>query len=460
MLDRTSFLSKLVYTIEAISMLLAVHFVVASKHIVGFIENGLIQFVPHIVFLVLIYVVISKGFETQAYFSRTPTSIVLTSFIVQLIFSLVLSATYFISVSSFQWHWSFLVTYTLAGTFIVSLLHLSIYYYLTKYAKRKSILILGKEKAVKIALENIEDVIKPFQQITHVVIGNYLLHLKNEIDKVDIVYIAGKIDPVERQEIYNYLITKNKTLYITTNIENTIALNSSLINISDESILQLSPYFLSTEQVVIKRLLDILISLLLLLFLSPVMLITIIAIKLESPGPVFYRQERVTLNQQVFSILKFRSMVVNAEEATGPVLAKANDSRVTKVGRIIRSTRIDEIPQLINVLKGEMSLIGPRPERTSFVEQFTKENQFYSLRHNVRAGITGYAQVYGKYTSGFESKLKFDLLYIKNYSILLDFKLLLKTIVVVFDKLSSQGEIEEKSPLQKATISKDILILR
>lgn len=136
-------------------------------------------------------------------------------------------------------------------------------------------------------------------------------------------------------------------------------------------------------------------------------------------------------------------MKEDAERTSGPVLAHANDNRVTRIGKFIRRTRIDELPQLINVLKGDMSMVGPRPERPFFVEQFNQENDHYSLRHNVPAGITGYAQVYGKYTSDFQSKLKLDLLYIKQYSILLDVKLLLKTFVILLDKTSSRGKSEE-----------------
>ena len=176
------------------------------------------------------------------------------------------------------------------------------------------------------------------------------------------------------------------------------------------------------------------------------MLITAILIKVTSPGPIIYKQTRITYNQKEFSILKFRSMSATAEAKSGPVLATSNDARVTTVGKYIRALRIDELPQLINVLRGDMSIIGPRPERPFFVDQFNEENPHYYLRHNVRAGITGYAQVYGKYASDYNSKLNFDLLYIKNYSLLLDMKILLQTIKILFDKVSSKGLDEEDTP--------------
>lgn len=136
-------------------------------------------------------------------------------------------------------------------------------------------------------------------------------------------------------------------------------------------------------------------------------------------------------------------MSQTAEAESGPVLASSNDARVTRVGKFIRSTRIDELPQLLNVLKGDMSLVGPRPERPFFVEQFQAENPYYRLRHHVRAGITGYAQVYGKYTTNFNNKLNFDLLYIKQYSLAFDFKLLFQTVKILFDKVSARGLDEE-----------------
>lgn len=220
--------------------------------------------------------------------------------------------------------------------------------------------------------------------------------------------------------------------------------SANVMTIEDESILELSMFHISPEDDLLKRAGDILISVMLLILASPIMLVTALLIKATSKGPVFYKQTRITLDQREFSILKFRTMSATAEKESGPVLAQANDSRVTTVGKYLRSLRIDELPQLINVLRGDMSLVGPRPERPFFVEQFKEENPYYELRHNVRAGITGYAQVYGKYSTDFQAKLKFDLVYIKNYSLLFDIQILLQTIKILFDKVSSKG-VDEAS---------------
>jgi len=184
--------------------------------------------------------------------------------------------------------------------------------------------------------------------------------------------------------------------------------------------------------------LDIFISLILLVIASPLIITAMIAIKLNSPGPAFYLQERCGLNGKPFRIIKFRSMYVDAEKHTGPVWSVKDDPRVTPVGRIIRKIRIDELPQMINVLKGEMSLIGPRPERPFFVEKLSEEIPYYKRRLRVKPGITGWAQVKHKYDESVEDvkeKLKFDLFYIENMSIRMDLKILLRTVfVVIFGK--------------------------
>jgi exopolysaccharide biosynthesis polyprenyl glycosylphosphotransferase len=183
----------------------------------------------------------------------------------------------------------------------------------------------------------------------------------------------------------------------------------------------------------IKRLLDLVFSIVLLLLTLPITLIVAILIKLDSPGPVFYAQPRYGLNSSIFEILKFRSMIADAER-DGARWAEANDPRITRVGQVIRKMRIDEIPQLWNVMKGEMSFIGPRPERPEFIAKLEKEIPYYELRHLIKPGITGWAQVMYPYGSSVEDarqKLQYDLYYIKNYTLLLDFVILLRTLRII-----------------------------
>jgi sugar transferase (PEP-CTERM system associated) len=184
----------------------------------------------------------------------------------------------------------------------------------------------------------------------------------------------------------------------------------------------------------LKRVIDVGASLFGLLVAGPVMLAVAAAVKLTSPGPIVYRQQRVGRQGRVFTVLKFRSMSANAEAATGAVWAQKNDSRITPIGRFLRKTRLDELPQLLNILRGDMSLVGPRPERPEFVTQLTKEIPFYGQRHVVRPGLTGWAQVrytYGASVEDAMEKLQYDLFYIKNTSIALDLFIIFSTIKTV-----------------------------
>jgi exopolysaccharide biosynthesis polyprenyl glycosylphosphotransferase len=183
-----------------------------------------------------------------------------------------------------------------------------------------------------------------------------------------------------------------------------------------------------------KRLADILLSVLGLILAAPLMIVVAMLIKIDSQGPVFYRQQRVGQNGKRFTLSKFRSMRDDAEAITGPIFADKDDLRITRVGRGLRTTRVDELPQLLNVLKGEMSFVGPRPERPFFVEQFAKEIPYYTQRLSVRPGLTGWAQVcysYGATVEDAVEKLRLDLYYIKNLSLILDLFIIMKTLKII-----------------------------
>ena len=196
---------------------------------------------------------------------------------------------------------------------------------------------------------------------------------------------------------------------------------------------------LTAEQRVLKRILDIAVAVTALIILSPVMLITAVMIKLDSKGPVLYSQERVGLYGKTFFVHKFRSMKQDAEAKCGPVLAAEGDPRITKFGRFMRATRLDELPQLFNVLQGEMSIVGPRPERPFFVKQFIAQKPEYDYRHNVKPGITGLAQIAGKYNTSAYDKLIYDLLYIQDVSVKTDLMIMLQTFKVLLTKSSTEG---------------------
>jgi len=193
-----------------------------------------------------------------------------------------------------------------------------------------------------------------------------------------------------------------------------------------------------------KRFWDVLLSLVFLILLSPVMALTALFIHLGDGGPVFFRQRRVTLHGREFDIIKFRSMRVDAERDGAVIPCTDRDPRVTRVGRIIRACRLDELPQLINILKGDMSIVGPRPERVEHVEKYTGELPEFTARLQVRGGLTGYAQVFGKYNTTAEDKLKLDLIYIENMSLWMDVKLLFLTAKVMFLPESTEGFAKEE----------------
>ncbi|MBB5144127.1 TIGR03013 family XrtA/PEP-CTERM system glycosyltransferase [Desulfovibrio intestinalis] len=212
-----------------------------------------------------------------------------------------------------------------------------------------------------------------------------------------------------------------------------------LSQLTDEWLLQAEGFSLNTRGSLrrLKRALDMLISLLLLIPATPIMLLTALIVRLESPGPVIYKQDRVGLFEKEFTVYKFRSMRADAEK-DGAVWASAGDARVTRFGRFIRKVRIDELPQIWNILKGDMSFIGPRPERMAFVQKLKETIPYYSLRHTIKPGLTGWAQVcypYGASEEDARRKLEYDLYYIKNMSLLLDINIVFKTIgVVLFPK--------------------------
>ena len=211
---------------------------------------------------------------------------------------------------------------------------------------------------------------------------------------------------------------------------------------------------LAVDQRAAKRVMDILISGIGIIITSPIMLIIAIAVKAYDRGPVFYFQDRLTLGGKPFKICKFRSMCVDSEK-NGARLASKHDSRITPVGHVLRNLHLDELPQLFNVFKGDMSLVGPRPERESIMLEYEKELPEFYYRLKVKAGLTGYAQVYGKYNTTPYDKLKLDLFYIENYSVWLDLKLMLLTLKILFTPDSTEGVDEKQVTAMKKQVQEE-----
>lgn len=257
--------------------------------------------------------------------------------------------------------------------------------------------------------------------------------------------LVNDVPPRVENQIIKLCFEYDKRIYIVPRIADIILKASDNLNVIDTPLYLRRNLGMNLWQRFVKRTMDIFFSGIAVILLSPVFLITAIAIKLEDKGPVFFKQERVTRGGKHFMILKFRSMIVDAEKDGRPHPAGEKDDRITKVGRFIRACRIDELPQLLNILSGDMSIVGPRPERYEHVEKYTQEIPEFKFREKVKGGLTGYAQVYGKYNTTPLDKLKMDLMYITEYSILLDVQIMFETVKILFQKESTEGFDSERA---------------
>ena len=251
--------------------------------------------------------------------------------------------------------------------------------------------------------------------------------------------IVGDMPSHERNLIIKYCFANRIRTYSVPKISDILLRSSVELNLFDSPLLLSRNIGLQIEQEFCKRAMDVIGSLIGIVITSPFFLLIAVCIKLTDGGPVFYKQKRLTKDGQIFDIYKFRTMIQNAEKETGARLASEHDPRILPVGRLLRRTRLDELPQIFNILKGEMSIVGPRPERPELAAEIEKEIPEFSYRLKVKAGLTGYAQVYGKYNTTSYDKLKLDLTYIRSYSMLLDLKLILMTPKIMFMKESTEG---------------------
>lgn len=246
------------------------------------------------------------------------------------------------------------------------------------------------------------------------------------------------IPAYERNIILKRCFTECVRTYVTPKISDILLRGADNIHLFDTPLYLSRNKGLSGDQIIFKRLLDLVISLVLSIILMPLFLVIALLIKVYDGGPVFYKQPRLTIDGKIFNIYKFRSMRMDSEKY-GAQLAKKNDDRITPVGRVLRMLHFDEFPQLINIIKGDMSIVGPRPERPEIAAQYREIIPEFDFRLKVKAGLTGYAQVYGKYNTTPYDKLKLDLTYIENYSFWLDIKLIFLTFKILFQKDNTEG---------------------
>ena len=259
------------------------------------------------------------------------------------------------------------------------------------------------------------------------------------LDGVSTVFMSG-IHSHDRNVILKYCVENNIGIFVIPRIGDTIMSGAYPMHMFHLPMLKVGRYHPQPEYLFIKRLLDIVISAVALVVLSPIFLVTAIAIKVTDHGPVFYKQIRLTKDGKEFGILKFRSMRVDAEkDGVARLSSGEHDDRITPVGRVIRACRIDELPQLLNILRGELSIVGPLPERPEIAAQYCEEMPEFSLRLQAKAGLTGYAQIYGKYNTTPYDKLVMDLMYIAHPSIVEDIKIMFATVKILFMPESTEG---------------------
>lgn len=330
---------------------------------------------------------------------------------------------------------------------IVACVYFYTWIYHKIYAPKKMAMVIGRRNAIslkfkmetrpdKYHIEKIIDADDNFASICMQLAG---------YESVIINDVPSEI----RNRILKFCYEHEIRTYVTPKLSDIIVRGSTDITLFDTPLLLVKGNGLTPMQRFFKRVLDLAICMPAAIIASPIMLVTAIAIKLEDGGPVFFKQARATLHGDVFNILKFRSMIVDAEKEGHAIPATDKDPRITKVGNIIRPCRIDELPQLLNIIKGDMSIVGPRPERVEHMEKYSEEIPEFIFRTKVKGGLTGFAQIYGKYNTSAYDKLRLDLMYIENYSIIQDLKLIFLTLRILFKKESTQGFDAQKENATK-----------
>lgn len=309
--------------------------------------------------------------------------------------------------------------------------------YFKLYKAKQILAVFGNEPADRDVIRKMKLIKERYVIAKGITVDRNIEDIKAEIDKYEAVLICD-FDKTLKNEVLRYCYATRKRIYLLPSPNDIILNNCYQSQIFDTPVLVCKNRGLTTEQILIKRAMDLVISAIGLVLTSPLIVIVSLAIKLCDGGPVLFKQNRVTQNGRIFNVYKFRSMVIDADK-DGAIKATNGDSRITPVGKIIRPLRLDELPQLFNILKGDMSLVGPRPERTENVHEYTQKYPEFNLRHRVKGGLTGYAQIYGKYNTSPVDKLNMDLIYIEKYSILLDIKLILMTLKIIFMKESTEG---------------------
>ena len=330
-----------------------------------------------------------------------------------------------------------LILFLMESVVAALLIWLFTWMYHRLYAPHNMLMVYGNKRSVELKIKM--DSRRDKYRISKLISANEGYEtIKQEIPKYDAV-ILNDVPAQLRNDLLKYCYRYRVRTYVAPKLTDIMLRGAKNITLFDTPLLLVKGTGLTPAQRVAKRTMDLLVCAIAMIVAAPVMAVVAIAIKLEDGGPVFFKQKRLTKYGREFEILKFRSMIVDAEKYAGAVLATGNDPRITKVGKVIRATRLDELPQILNILKGDMSIVGPRPERKVIAEEYCKDIPEFAYRLKVRGGLTGYAQIYGKYNTSAYDKLRLDLMYIENYSLLMDIKLIILTLRIIFSKDSTEG---------------------
>lgn len=313
-------------------------------------------------------------------------------------------------------------------------------WYFDTYPPKKTIIVYDLREGMDKLIEQYE-MRKKFNVVAVYQVKECLKDV-TVLDDVDTVFLSG-IHSKDRNVILKYCVEKDIDVFLIPRVGDVIMSGAVPVHMLHLPVFRVGRYDPNPEFIFIKRLMDIVICGIATIILSPIMLITAIAIMAYDRGPAFYKQTRLTKDGKEFKVLKFRSMKVNAEkDGVARLSSGENDPRITPIGRLIRACRIDELPQLINILKGEMTIVGPRPERPEIAAEYEKTMPEFRLRLQAKAGLTGYAQVYGKYNTTPYDKLQMDLMYISRPSIFEDLKIMFATVKILFLAESTEGVAE------------------
>ena len=428
------FQHSIVFLIEVVMYVLAcaaffLLFSIDNPEITSLSRTAAVTLSTYVIMLVLLTIIYGKFDVGKRKSGQIALSLFLTMFFTDLVtyFELTIMKTNDANNQTFKLeNIGILVIVILIQAVIISLMcFLGEKFYFYVNPKEKCLIVTGDEGNSSRVAGALSDFTKRYEVCDIVSYDDPELEDKMVANDTIVLY---EVPVAKRTEIVDFCYQNLKNIYFNPHIADILEQNARPVIMDDISFFSTRFHMITFEERLVKKAMDMLISIIALVITSPIILVAAILIKKEDGGKVFFKQKRATVHGRVFEIIKFRTMRENVENYS----SLANDDRITKVGATLRKYRIDELPQLINIIKGDMSLVGPRPEMLENVEDYEKSLPEFRYRLRMKAGLTGYAQIYGKYNTSSKDKLMLDLMYIENYSILKDIQLLFQTILVLF----------------------------